>query len=439
MSNEKSAPYYPGLFQPIKVGRLQVKNRMSMAPMCTSQALKSGHVSEQMKAYFAARAKGGFGMIWSTAVPIFPPPEGEVNFQNPVLFNIGHCEGWSEMAETIHSFGAKLVIQLLPGYGRQIPDPLPKNLPSYMGAPSSIPYVIERSTLPAKGLAEHGKRGIIWAPWENPDGSPKIGPVVPELSIDDIEYLLSCLERSVMLAKKCNIDAVELHMCHGYLTHNFLSPRSNQRKDKYGGSLENRARFALEMMERARKVAGPDYTIGFRMSGDECMPGGFTHEEMKQVAIWLQERGADFCTLSAGSYENKIAMFPDEDGAMLKYAESLKQVLSIPIITPSIHDPEKAEKAVLEGKTDIVAFGRQAIADPAYPNKIAAGQKPRRCIRCNIGCEGRVATGLPIRCMVNPEAGLEQYNPEYKRQAPFKIEWDWKNQWIDPIKYGPKK
>lgn len=91
-----------------------------MAPMCTNQATKTGHITEQMKAWFAARAKGGFGLIWSTAVPVFPPPEGEVNFQNPCLYNIGHCEGWAEMAETVHAFGSKFVIQLIPGYGRQI-------------------------------------------------------------------------------------------------------------------------------------------------------------------------------------------------------------------------------------------------------------------------------------------------------------------------------
>lgn len=428
-----NSPRHAALFQPIKVGRLEVKNRLAMAPMCTSQATKTGHISEQMKAYFAARAKGGFGLIWSTAVPIFPPPEGEVNFQNPCLYNIGHCEGWSELVETIHSFGSKLVIQLIPGYGRQIPDPIPQKLPSYMGVPSSIPYVIERSSLPAKGLHEHGRRGLIWAPWENHDGSPKIGPIVPELSIDDILYLEECMERAVLLAKKCNIDAVELHMCHGYLTHNFLSPRSNQRTDKYGGSLENRARFARELMERARKAAGPDYTIGFRMSGDECMPGGFTHEEMKEIAISLQELGADFCNLSGGSYEAMNKMFPDEDGAMLQWAESLKKVLSIPVITPSIHDPEKAEKAILDGRTDMVAFGRQAIADPAWPNKVAAGEKARKCTRCNIGCPGRVACGLGVRCTVNAEAGLEQYNPEYKLQPPFKIKWDWTNQVINPF------
>jgi len=402
-----------------------------MAPMCTNQTLKTGHIDEQMKAWFAARAVGGFGLIWSTATPVFPPPPGEVTFQNPCLYNIGHCEGWADMAETLHSFGSRLVVQLIPGYGRQIFDPLPKNMPGYMGAASSIPYSVERSRLPKIGLEAHAKRGTLWCPWEMPDGKPKKGPIVPEMTIDDILFIEECVENAVILAKKCGVDAAEIHMCHGYLTHGFISPRSNKRTDRYGGSLDNRARFAREMMEKARKAVGPDYTIGFRMSGDECMPDGFTHEEMKEIAISLQDLGADFCDLSGGSYEAMDCMFPDEDGFMLKWAESLKKVLKIPVITPSIHDPEKAEKAILEGRTDMVGLGRQAIADPAWPNKVAAGEKVRKCTRCNIGCQARVACGLGVRCTVNPEAGLEQYNPEYQRKL-GKITWNWKDQWLNP-------
>lgn len=418
---------YSALFRPIKIHNVEVKNRIGMAPMATNTAAPGGYVTEALKAWLAARAKGGVGLIWTEAVRT-TPVEAWGNFTLLALFGISYVPALSELAETIHAFGSKLVVQLMCGFGRQQFHPVPKDLPSYAGAASAKPYEVRRGMLPKIGLREHAKRGVLFAPWEQPDGKPMVGPIIPEMTTDDITFVQEHLAIAAVLARKCGADAIEIHMANGYLIHSFFSPRSNKRTDRYGGSFENRARFARELMQKTRQIVGPDYCLGFRMSGEENMPDGFTHHEMKELAISLEELGADYCFLSNGSYEAMKDFFPDEDGTMLKYAESLKKVLKIPVITPSIHDPANGEKAVHDGKTDMVALGRPLIADPDWPNKVAEGKRPTMCTRCNIGCQGRVALGLPVRCTVNPRAGLELYMPEYKRSAPFRPHWDIANQ-----------
>lgn len=227
---------------------------------------------------------------------------------------------------------------------------------------------------------------------------------------------------SALLARQCGFDGVELAMAHGHIVHQFLSLRTNKRNDLYGGSFENRARFAINILKKVREEVGSDFCVGFRISGEEHMPEGLTHNEVKKICQ-IAEPFADYVHLSDGCYEAAKYFLPDEDGTMLKYAESLKKILKIPVLTPSIHDPEMAARAIQDGKTDMVAHGRSLIADPNWANKVAQGKRPVKCIRCMIGCVRFPSEGTSIRCMVNPEAGLEQYVPEYQFSRPFKKHW----------------
>jgi 2,4-dienoyl-CoA reductase-like NADH-dependent reductase (Old Yellow Enzyme family) len=223
----------------------------------------------------------------------------------------------------------------------------------------------------------------------------------------------------------CNYDGVEIHTAHGYLGHQFLSPRSNRREDIYGGSLENRMRFLTNILVKSRKKVGRDYCIGFRISGDEHMPDGLTHDEVKQICRKMEELGADYVHLSDGSYEALKWFLPYDGGVHnLEHAESLKSVLNIPVITPAVRDPEMADKAIKAGRTDMISLGRSLIADPAWVNKVAQGKKPVKCILCYVGCLSRLIQGLPVRCMVNGEAGFERYNSEYRLSPPFKKHWE---------------
>jgi len=403
---EKEIKKYKALFQPITIGKVEIKNRIAMAPLATHQTTPDGYVTEQVKAWFAARAKGGTGLIISSpahAERKHLPHHGILH-----LSDWSHKIGMSELAETVHAFGAKMFVQITAGGGRQF------NTPS----PSAIPIEILPDMLPDKARKEHEKRGLpYFGILEHTRGV-----IPPVLSIDEIVELEYCVANAVLLARQCGFDGVEFHCGHGQLGHQFFSPRTNKRNDLYGGSLENRMRYLRNMLNKARGKVGRDYCIGVRISGEEHMPEGLTHEEVRKICEQMEEM-LDFVHLTDGCYEALKYMEPDEDGTMLKYAESLKKTLRIPVITPSIHDPGTAAQAVENGKTDMVSLGRPLIADPDWANKVAAGKHPIKCIRCNIGCLHKVAESVPIRCEVNPRTGLEQYIPEYRRSEPFKKYW----------------
>jgi 2,4-dienoyl-CoA reductase-like NADH-dependent reductase (Old Yellow Enzyme family) len=237
-----------------------------------------------------------------------------------------------------------------------------------------------------------------------------------EMTRDEIQSEIAEYGRSCRLAVLAGFDGLEIHAPHGYLEHQFLSPRSNKRTDEYGGSLENRMRFLLECYHSARSAIGNAIPIGVRLSGDEHMPEGIHHEELRIVVKRLGEMGIDYVHLSDGSYEALKHFFPEKDGTMLEPAESFKSVLPehVPVICPSIHNPAASAAAVREGRIDLVSLGRQMLADPDYANKVRAGEKYDKCSRC-CDCLLRTARGLTVRCQTNPNLGRERFMPEYHR------------------------
>jgi 2,4-dienoyl-CoA reductase-like NADH-dependent reductase (Old Yellow Enzyme family) len=248
-----------------------------------------------------------------------------------------------------------------------------------------------------------------------------MGEMPYEMTVEEIRREQDEFANSLRFAVGAQFDGIELHAPHGYLEHQFLSPLTNKRTDLYGGSLQNRMRFIVETYLKSREAVGPDYLLGMRMSADEHLPGGFTHEEALEVARTMTALGVDYVHLSDGSYEALKYFFPEEDGTMLDEAANFKKATNLPILCPSVHDPYMAEEAIAAGKCDIISLGRQMFSDPEWGNKVAEGRVSdiKRCKRCN-ECLMRTAVGLVVRCIQNPNTGREKYMPEYWR-PPVKV------------------
>jgi 2,4-dienoyl-CoA reductase-like NADH-dependent reductase (Old Yellow Enzyme family) len=241
------------------------------------------------------------------------------------------------------------------------------------------------------------------------------------MTIDEIKSDVRSFVRSAELAVLAGFDGIELHAPHGYMMHQFLSPRTNQRRDEYGGSLRNRARFLLEIVTAFKENFGNAVPLVVRMSGREYYENGIAPEDVRQVARWCEEAGADAISLSNGSgYDDFKHFFPStQDNTELLEAQGkkLKDAINIPVITVSLNTPKVAEKAVKDGQTDMIALGRQAIADPEWPNKVKEGRinEIMKCTKDNscvtLGIWGAM---IGMRCIVNPNYGKEQYMPEYQ-------------------------
>jgi len=370
------------LLEPIKVGRMLLRNRMVMAPMETMHNHTDGSVSPNTIDYYVERAKGGVGLIvlQNSAVDTIASRSAYAQ----LCINSDHLmPGLAKLAEACKLESAAIVIQLGHG-GRQT---RPACVPGMqIVAPSPVPLEVP---------------GMI------PGAIPK------EITLEEIEELQDAFANAARRAKMAGLDGVEIHGAHGYLIGEFISPKTNRRTDKYGGSLENRAKFALEIIAKVRAMVGEDFMVGFRMSADEFTPGGLTLDEAAPYAKLVADAGVDYIHVSAATYESRPHLFPImyyEMGHLLHLAEGIKRVVkNIPIIAVGSLDVELGEKALQEGKTDMVAFGRGLIADPELPNKLANNkiEDIRPCILGNEGCLSNLGKGRPLRCEVNPAAGRE--------------------------------
>ncbi len=433
------------LFEPIQIGKVELKNRIAMSPMNMGYTGPDGYAGEQTNAWYATRARGGFGLIITECVVANPYPWRGSDSLNPLMCDSQNkYRPLSQLAEVIHSYrGTKVFMQLSPGWGRQ-GHPALEHESLAAGAPSAIPMEMDLRKF-NKGWAKQMKRlhlsllddlgGIeklqTLSDEEYEDlkemafrylqrEAPQFYPVVKgntprELTVAEIEKLEDFMVEQACAAYRLGFDGVELHTPHGYLLHQFLSPRSNRRSDRYGGSTENRARVVTNILERIRKKVGPDPVLGCRLSGDELMPGGLTHAEACKMVKLFAEAGANYFNISQGSYENPGAAFaPDGENDFTRWAPGFKEASGgRPIITPSFIHPETAAAAIASGQTDLIALGRQSIADPYWPAKVKAGRLNDivQCSRCQ-QCYMNLFESRWIRCSVNRTAGFEKYYPE---------------------------
>jgi len=392
---------FPILLSPIKLGTLTVKNRIGGSCTTTGGADQNGYIREECIYSYAARSEGGAGFI--TIECTFATDWGAktTSFGNPRISGRSYFEGMSNLAEGIKQCGARAFIQITPSFGRQGSGRISGEVP---GAPSAIPS--ERP--------QDYEQRIMPRGYETKAQTQGVTTVPKVLTIEEIQFMERTYPDAVANARTCGFDAVEFHSPHGYLIHQFLSPRSNQRNDLYGGSLENRFRFLRNLLIASRRRVGPDFVLGIRLSGDEHMPGSIHEDELIQVAKWCEELGASYIHLSDGSYEARKWFFPQDPFCFIEHAKHFKPELKIPLIVPGQHDPYLAEEVLRNGWADMITMGRQLVADQRWPRKVEEGRidEITRCLRCNV-CLARFNRGLAIRCAVNPNIGREKYAPMY--------------------------
>ncbi|MFH1003615.1 MAG: FAD-dependent oxidoreductase, partial [Chloroflexota bacterium] len=381
-----SPPPLVRLFEPGKIGAMELKNRLIMAPMMSNQA-HDGYISDEQIAYYAERAKGGVGMVTCGAARA---SYSTWNRRSIAIYDDKFIPGLRRLTEAIHAGGAKACIQL---------NQLGVFLSYRRRAGIDTPDTPE----------ELDVMGPSHVPWVRTGYTPR------EATKEDIQREVAFLVAGSRRAKEAGFDAVEFHGAHGYLIGAFLSPFYNRRIDEYGGTTEKRARFACEILRATRQAVGPDFPLIFRMNGSDCMEGGITIEESRRQAPLLVAAGADALHVSASSHETTQWQFLPyllPDGAIVYLAEAIKKVVTVPVITVGkLGDPVLAEKVLAQHQADFIAWGRPLLADPALPSKVKEGRLDdiNRCICCNLGCISRDYAKFPsISCVVNPATGREQ-------------------------------
>ncbi|MDD4996573.1 MAG: FAD-dependent oxidoreductase [Syntrophales bacterium] len=365
------------LFTPLKIGKMELRNRIVMLPMTTGYCEADETVGDRFIDFFAERAKGGAGLI---IIPFSPIAAGSP--VEPGMFDDRFVPGVKKLTAAIRAHGAKSACQLITSYHVIFRD----NLPEVVG-PSAILNQILR--------------------------------VAPRaITTDEIRFIVAEYGKAARRVREGGFDAVEILVGGGYLLNRFLSPVGNQRDDEYGGSLENRMRILLEILASMKRAVGDDFPIGVRLNVEEQMPGGHTLKESKIVARALEKAGVRLINCYTGWHESPIPTVAPSlpKGAFAHLAEAIRGAVSIPVIAANrINDPFIAEKILAAGQADLIGMGRALLADPELPVKAKAGRVDEivPCIACS-RCLGEILTiyktwgeGAGAFCSVNPLAGRE--------------------------------
>lgn len=361
------------LFQPLTIAGMQLRNRIVM-PCINHSYSPDGMINERLTAYYAERARGGVGLITVGGCAVH---ELGRSFQVICIYDDKFKPGLSKLTQAVHAHGAKIIAQLYHagGYAKS------KEIGGQPLAPSAVPSKYTRET-------------------------PR------EMSSEDILAVQEQFVQAAIRAKQVGFDGVELIGSAGYLLAEFFSPYTNLRTDEYGGSLENRCRFATELIGKLKSVLGPEYPVLIRLSGHDFVSAGNTNEQAVQIACRLEAAGVDALNITGGWHESKIPQTTGElPTAGLAYlAANIKQAVSIPVIASNrINEPLQAEKMLAMGMADLVNMGRPLLADPQLPNKAQHGavEEIRKCIACGQGCFDRRFSGRDVQCMINYLAGRE--------------------------------
>lgn len=392
---------YSKLFSPIKIGSITIKNRFAMAPMGPlGLADANGGWNQRGIDYYVERAKGGTGLI-ITGVTFFDQvveKQDPTTVPNPLYKPVNFVKTSREMTERIHAYGSKIFLQLSGGFGRV-------TIPTNVGdippiAPSAIPHRWLDKTCRA-------------------------------ITVDEIHAIVKQFGEAAFHAKRAGFDGVQIHAVHeGYLIDQFAISMFNQRTDEYGGSLENRLRFAKEIVEEIKKTCGDDFPVTLRFSlksmikdwrvgalpGEDFEEKGRDTEEGLKAAKLLESYGYDALDTDVGTYDawwwNHPPMY-QKKGLYREYCKMVKEVVDIPVFCAGRMDnPDMALEAIENGECDVIDLGRPLLADPDYCNKLRCGKitQIRPCISCHEGCMGRVASYSLINCAVNPQAARERVN-----------------------------
>jgi 2,4-dienoyl-CoA reductase-like NADH-dependent reductase (Old Yellow Enzyme family)/thioredoxin reductase len=376
--------HFPRLFEPGMIGSMALKNRLVMAPMGTQFASDTGAVTPRMIAHYRRRAIGGVGLI-IVEFTCVDYPRGKGHSSQLALHDDKLLAGHADLVQAIHESGARVSLQL-----------------HHAGSRTSR----QRS---------ENLRPVAVSPM--PDLPPADQPEV--LSQAQIEALIEQFARAAERARAAGYDSVEFHGSHGYLISQFLSPFENRRNDGYGGTLQNRLRFPLDVIRRTKELLGNDFPLTMRLSVREFVDGGQTVEDSQACARALEQAGLAALHVSAGGRTDPewiVDPIYHPEGCKVHLAAKIKEAVKIPVIAVGvIRDPAYAESVIAEGAADFVALGRALLTDPDWPLKAATGRERdiHKCFSCN-HCDGvRNSAGLSIRCVVNPEVG----DPDWPRRS----------------------
>lgn len=413
---------YEKLFTPMNIGKVQIKNRIVMAPMLMGFGRFDGCPTEKMMNYYEERAKGGVGLI-ITEITRVNDMHGATAFAQLSMSRDENTEAFKELADRIHRHGCKVFVQLHHP-GRQNMGLLMGTVPLSIAMDRAFPFYQKAlyKVVPAgKKLMQHHLVPKVYAP-SVCERSYFADSDMRAFSKKQIEALMNQFADAAVRVKKSGADGVELHAAHGYLIQQFLSPNTNKRTDEYGGSLENRMRFLLNIIKKIRERCG-DFPIVVRLSVDECYsfigkPGkGYTLSQGVEMAKRLEQAGVDAIDVSSAAYDTfNYWLEPSsfECGWRKYMAKAVKEAVSVPVLAANlIRSPEQAEEQLEEGIQDFVSLGRPNIADPQWANKVKEGRQEdiKRCICCLYCIESmqnNAYKGTHGRCSVNPKIGREE-------------------------------
>lgn len=369
---------YDCLFQPIRIGKLEIKNRFVMPAMDSGTTTEDHRFSEQSAAYFAARAAGGFGLIIPEYMAV--SPYGIGNSREAALWDDAYIEGLQVLTDEVHKNGARIFAQL-----------------HHSGM-----MCVEKNT----GVQPAGPSAIA---------ATNYLERVREYSNQEVYELIEAYAQGALRAKKSGFDGVEVHAAHHYLLAQFLSSFTNKRVDEFGGSYTNRFRIVACIIRRIKEICGEDYPQILRISVEEFLEGGNHPEDAFIYCRMAQQAGIHAIHLSTGTGMggNIVAPYYYPPGFNVESSERLKKMVDLPVITVGrINDPAIAEQIVASGRADLVALGRQSICDPEFPNKAREGRTDEifQCTGCMQRCyytKGCEDSDVGISCMMNPFSGKE--------------------------------
>lgn len=385
-----------------RIGTLQLRNRIFMSPMGSNLAEEDGYCGERIARYYEARAEGGAAMVIMGSVGI-AYPRGSGNARQVAVSDDQYIPGLKRVADAVHRHGCKIALQLQHAGAVSVNEP-PKGIPMLVpSTPEDKPYDWPQDLTPEE-MEE------MFKPMYSPDAKV----VYHEAAEEDIEWLIDCFAQAAVRAKKAGIDGVEIHAGHGYIISSFLSPSSNKRSDRWGGTLENRARLLVEVVKRIKAAVGADYPVWFRLDSEEYLKNdGITLEDAIEVAKMGEAAGADAIHVTTYADATKGISFTESHTTYIpcRYvpnAAAIKAAVTVPVICPGRIEPEIGDRLIAEGKIDFVTLARKLLADPELPNKLKAGRPElvRPCIYCYT-CISQIFVRRGVRCAVNAQTGFE--------------------------------
>lgn len=377
------------LFEPGRIGRLITKNRVVMLPMGTQLQESDGGVSQRAIDFYVARARGGTGLIisalWAVEQEIEPKTEGSCCFLHFMANGFTYVNRLSQLADAVHDYGARLAVQLTAGSGRVIsPLGIEAMAPAQPVAPSEQP--------------------CFFAP----------NVKARALTTEEIQKLVNAFGFAARVVSAAGVDAIELHGHGGYLIDQFMTAIWNRRTDRYGGNLDGRLRFPVEIIEIIKANAGRDFPVIFRFAVRHGFDGGRELEESIKIARRLEESGVDALSVDEGCYDSTRGLQHPSyapPGCWIEAAQEVKKFVKIPVIAAgALGHPELAESILQEGKADFIGLGRPLLADPEWPSKVKEGRLDDvlMCIGDNEGCMSRVSMHRYVSCALNPATGMER-------------------------------